>query len=70
VREPILCHASLGVESKRAFDFVTPGCSRQTIAEYLLKTGKANIDGVESNCEMIEDDCDLIEIAGEVYRLK
>jgi hypothetical protein len=42
---------------------------QKLIAEYLLKTGKADIDSVVSNCEMIEDDGDLAEIDGEVYRI-
>jgi hypothetical protein len=67
--EPILRCSSLGVESKGAFDFVTSGCSRHTIAEYLLKTGKADIDGVESRSEMIEDDGDYVEIEGVVCKI-
>ena len=68
--EPILRSASLGVESKGAFDFATLGCRRQTIAEYLLKVGKADIDGVESTCDLVEDDGNYVEMDGEVYRLK
>jgi hypothetical protein len=42
---------------------------KKLIAEYLLKTGKADIDGVESAGEMIEDDGDSMEIGGEIYKI-
>jgi hypothetical protein len=42
---------------------------KRMIAEYLLKIGKADIDGVEPNSGLIEDDSDLVEIDGETYRI-
>jgi hypothetical protein len=54
---------SLPIEERRAIQ------KQRMIAEYMHKTGKADIDGVESTCELIEDDGDYVEIDGEVYKI-
>jgi hypothetical protein len=70
---------SLPIEKRRKIQ------KQKMIAEYMLKIGKADIDGVESNCDrhsleqskntiyrlegLIEDDCDYVEIDGEVYKI-
>jgi hypothetical protein len=54
---------SLPIEERRAIQ------KQRMIAEYMLKIGKADIDGVESSCDLIEDDGDYVEIDGEVYKI-
>jgi hypothetical protein len=54
---------ALPIEERRAIQ------KQRMIAEYMLKIGQADIDGVESSCEMIEDDGDYVEIDGVVYKM-
>ena len=54
---------SLPIEERRAIQ------KQRMIAEFMLKIGKTDIDGIESNCEMIEDDGDYVEIDGVVYKI-
>jgi hypothetical protein len=54
---------SLPIEERRTIQ------KQRMIAEYMLKTGKANIEGVDSNCGLIEDDGDYVEIDGAVYKI-
>jgi hypothetical protein len=54
---------SLPIEERRAIQ------KQRMIAEYMLKIGKADIDGVESNSDLIEDDGDWVKIDGEMYRI-
>ena len=55
---------SLPIEERRKI------LKQELIADYLLKVGKADIDGVESTCDLVEDDGNYVEMDGEVYRLK
>jgi hypothetical protein len=54
---------SLPIEERRKIQ------KQRMVAEYMLKIGKADIDGIESNCQMIEDDGDWVEIGGEIYKI-
>jgi hypothetical protein len=54
---------SLPIEQRRKIQ------RQKLIAEYLLKAGKADIDGVESICDLNKDDGDYVEIEGVVYKI-
>ena len=54
---------SLPIEQRRKIQ------KQKLIAEYMLKIGKADIDGIESSCELIEVNGDYAEIDGAVYKI-
>ena len=55
---------SLPIEGRRKI------LKQELIADYLLKVGKADIDGVESTCDLVEDDGNYVEMDGVFYKTK
>jgi hypothetical protein len=54
---------SLPIEERRKIQ------KQRLIAVYMIQIGKADIDGAESNCEIIKADGDHVEIDGVVYKI-